>query len=133
MTTSVFLPVETPSGTKLIEQKLRVPGNVEPRMATLNYLLAHSKILPKSTRVLGLFLDKDHVLTIEFSPELKKFASGSTQEALTLAALSATIARFDGVKSFRLTVLNRPVTNLSGHVDLSEPYPAEKALPEEFR
>ena len=130
---SVFLPVETASGMKLIERRLWIPGSVEPRQATLNCLLDHSKLLPKGARVKSLFLTRDGTLTLDFSRELLRFSAGSTQEALVLAALSSTVARFDGVKAFRLRVAGQPVISLAGHVDLTEPYPAEKTLPEEFR
>jgi hypothetical protein len=129
---TVYLPVRSGTSVKLVPQALSVPGGIEPRAAAIGYLARPGGVLPKGTVVLGLRQD-DGILSIDFSPELKRFSGGSSAEGLLLAALSATVAHFDGVAAFRLSIADRPLTQLAGHADLSEPYPATKLLPEEFR
>ncbi|MGC4047667.1 MAG: GerMN domain-containing protein [Armatimonas sp.] len=129
---AVFVPVRQKESVKLIEQTLSVPAGMEPRAAAIDYLARPGGVLPKGTTVRNLSLE-DGVLSIDFSPELMRFKGGSSQEALLFAALSTTVAHFDGVKAIQLLVQNRPISELGGHVDLSEPYPVSKELPEEFR
>lgn len=132
MRMAVYVPVRQGDSVKLVEQVLSVPGNIQPHTAAIGYLARPGGVLPKGTRVRNLALEQG-VLTIDFSPELRRFRGGSSDEALLLAALSATVAGFEGVKAFQITVQGQPLSILGGHADLSEPYPASKSLPEDFR
>ena len=124
------------SGERLFlsRQRLSVPAGIDSQKAAIEFLARPGGALPKGSRVRDLSLDERGVLHIDFSAALvKNFQGGSTREALALAALSATVAGFPGVRSFLVSVEGKPLSSLGGHVEWSEPLPASATLPEEFR
>ena len=128
-----FSVLRTRTGYRLIAHYLSIPRGSDPQRTALNYLARPGGPLPRGTTLQSLSLDSRGVLTLRFSSELGTFSGGSTREGLALAALSATVARFPGAKSFRLIAGGKPLRTLGGHADLTEPYPASTVLPAEFR
>ena len=131
---TVFLVVRQGERTYLSEQRVTIPAGVDPQIAAIEFQARPGGALPRGTRVRSLTLDKEGLLHVDLNAAfIKNFAGGSTGEALTLAALSATVARFPGVKSFLVTVEGKPLTSLGGHVEWDQPQPASTTLPEDFR
>lgn len=131
---TVFTVVRQGERSYLSEQRVSIPAGVDPQIGAIEFQARPGGALPKGTRVRSLTLDKSGTLHIDLNAAFtKNFPGGSTGEALTLAALSATVARFPGVQSFLVTVEGKPLTSLGGHVEWDQPQPASKTLPEDFR
>lgn len=128
-----FQVTQTKNGYRLIPHRLNIPQGSSPERRALNYLARPGGPLPRGTMLESLSWERNGVVTLRFSPELRSFSGGSMREGLALAAISATVARFPGAKSFRLVSGGKLLRTLGGHADLSEPYPASTVLPAEFR
>lgn len=73
-----------------------------------------------ATQVRGASV-RDGVLTIDLSGDIRQPAGGSATEAAFAQQLAHAVAQFDGIDAVRLWVDGRPVTELWGHLDWSQP------------
>ncbi|HEY8426601.1 MAG TPA: GerMN domain-containing protein [Limnochordales bacterium] len=85
-------------------------------------------VLPPGTRPLGVHVD-DGVATVDFSREIiERHWGGSTAELLTVYGIVNTLTAAPGIQRVQIRVEGRPIETLAGHVDLSQPLPADPSL-----
>lgn len=78
--------------------------------------------IPPGTRLRKLTISEDGTASVDFSREfVENFPGGSQWEALVIYSVVDTLTEFDRVKRVRFLVEGEPISDLGGHVDLSEP------------
>jgi spore germination protein GerM len=79
--------------------------------------------LPPEAHVLEAFVSARGIAYIDFSPEIRQAALGGSQAELVAvySIVNSVAANFPAVKKVQILVEDKPVTTLSGHVDLSRP------------
>ncbi|HEY3285236.1 MAG TPA: GerMN domain-containing protein [Armatimonadota bacterium] len=84
--------------------------------------------MPPGTRLRGIDVKADGTAEVDFSREfVDNFPGGSRWEAIVLYSVVDTLTQFPGIKRVRFLVEGRPIGDLGGHVDLTEPL--ERSLP----
>ena len=87
-----------------------------------------STMAPEGTRILGVNR-KDNLLILDVSDEIRSTSTGSAGEIAFAQQLAHTAAQFSGVDSVRLHVEGKPISQLWGHLDWSQPVePDESAI-----
>lgn len=74
--------------------------------------------LPENTKVLGITVN-DGVATVDFSEEIKDFATGAPLESTSLQAIANTLTEFNTIDEVKILVEGEEVETLWGHVNLS--------------
>jgi hypothetical protein len=79
--------------------------------------------LPPEAQVLEAFVSARGIAYVDFSPEIRQAALGGSQAELVAvySIVNSVAANFPAVKKVQILIEDRPVTTLSGHVDLSRP------------
>lgn len=86
-------------------------------------------IMPKDAKVLSVKVDKKGIATVDFSKEFKQnFSGGSTGELMLIGSIVDTLTEFKEVKAVQFTIEGKQLSELSGHLDLSEPQTRMKDL-----
>lgn len=131
----VVLYFARPDGTALAgEVRYTLPGRDGP-MQRLRMLAEGPRpesglapVLPPGTRPLGVQVDEG-VATVDFSREIiERHWGGSTAELLTVYGIVNTLTAVPGIERVQIRVEGRPVETLAGHVDLTQPLPADPSL-----
>ncbi len=88
--------------------------------------------LPPGARVLGVRIDIGTGLaSVNLSPEFRdNFNGGARTEQMTVYALVNTVGRVDGVKGVTFQLNGKPIQELAGHLDLSEPLVPDMSIVE---
>lgn len=79
--------------------------------------------LPPEAQVLEAFVSARGIAYVDFSPEIRQAAVGGSQAELVAvySIVNSVAANFPAVKKVQILIEDKPVTTLSGHVDLSRP------------
>jgi germination protein M len=79
--------------------------------------------LPPETQVLEAFVSARGIAYVDFSPEIRQAAVGGSQAELVAvySIVNSVAANFPAVKKVQILIEDKPVTTLSGHVDLTRP------------
>ena len=79
--------------------------------------------LPPEAQVLEAFVSARGIAYVDFSPEIRQAALGGSQAELVAvySIVNSVAANFPAVKRVQILIEDKPVTTLSGHVDLSRP------------
>lgn len=85
-----------------------------------------STMAPEGTRILGVNR-KDDLLILDLSDDVRATGMGSAAETAFAQQLAHTATQFSGVDSVRLHVEGKPISELWGHLDWSQP-----VKPDEF-
>ena len=86
--------------------------------------------IPSSTVLREIRIDSDGVVWVDFSSHLSQsHPGGSSAEILTVYAIVNTILlNFHEVKKVRILIEGKSVDTLAGHINLSEPFIADRSL-----
>lgn len=124
-TVTIYKIVAEDNDLRLAPLKADVPGGGDAKMAALNAMAAlkpEDSPLPPGSQVRKVEMIGDGVAFVDFNAAFKSnFEGGSTQEALTLNAVLATLAQFQGVERVQITVDGKKIDSLGGHLSLKEP------------
>ena len=79
--------------------------------------------LPPEAQVLEAFVSARGIAYVDFSPQIRQAAVGGSQAELVAvySIVNSVVANFPAVKKVQILIEDKPVTTLSGHVDLSRP------------
>jgi germination protein M len=79
--------------------------------------------LPPEAQVLEAFVSARGIAYVDFSPGIRQAAVGGSQAELVAvySIVNSVAANFPAVKKVQILIEDKPVTTLSGHVDLSRP------------
>lgn len=79
--------------------------------------------LPPEVQVLEAFVSARGIAYVDFSPGIRQAAVGGSQGELVAvySIVNSVAANFPAVKKVQILIEDKPVTTLSGHVDLSRP------------
>ena len=79
--------------------------------------------LPPEAQVLEAFVSARGIAYVDFSPGIRQVAVGGSQAELVAvySIVNSVAANFPAVKKVQILIEDKPVTTLSGHVDLSRP------------
>lgn len=125
-TTTIVLYFAGHDGNLIPEQREvpKVPGIARKTMEELcrgpesEGLLA---TLPPGTHLLDINI-RDHLCTVDFSPELiENHPGGSSGELITTYSIVNTLTQFPSVEKVVIRIGGREVQTLAGHLDLSVP------------
>ena len=123
-------------GTKLLARQIPASDPAAPpekRAVQAISQMASGKDspLPKGTKVISVKFGGE-LATIDLSKEFKdNFSGGSTQEALTIDSVTATLGQFSGVKKVQFLVEGKKIDALGGGQELTDPIPVTAASPKE--
>lgn len=128
---SVRLYFESADQGGLVPEERSVPlaGDLARQIQTvLKELLRGSTTglvatLPPEAQVLEAFVSARGIAYVDFSPEIRQAAVGGSQAELVAvySIVNSVAANFPAVKKVQILIEDKPVTTLSGHVDLSRP------------
>lgn len=89
--------------------------------------------LPAGTRFLGIHFDGG-IATVNLSGNIReKFNGGAREEQMLIYAIVNTVGQVSGVKGVRFEVDGQPISELAGHLDLSEPLQPDHSIVERTR
>ncbi len=79
--------------------------------------------LPPEAQVLEAFVSARGIAYVDFSPGIRQVAVGGSQAELVAvySIVNSVAVNFPAVKKVQILIEDKPVTTLSGHVDLSRP------------
>lgn len=79
--------------------------------------------IPEGTRILNLFLDKEGILYLNFSQEIKaNHPGGISSEHMTASSIVFTaLNNFPEIKGVMILIDDEEHTSLAGHLDISRP------------
>ncbi len=134
----IYLPRQDSKGFHLERVTRATQQKGDLMDAAIKYLLATNKesgivggLIPADTKLISPIKVNEGVATVDFSREFtNNFSGGSDQEALTVNAIVHTVVSNGGgkVQSVRILVEGKTVETLGGHLDLTEPAPADSTL-----
>ena len=86
--------------------------------------------IPKNTKLKDVRIDNDGVVWVDFSSQLSRaHPGGSSAEIMTVYAIVNTILlNFNEVKKVRILIEGKSVDTLAGHINLSEPFLADRSF-----
>lgn len=116
-------------GEHLAPTAVRLTRGDEPMTGALNAMAGlKNSPLPPGTRALSARREKDGLVIVDFNDAfVKNFPGGDTEEALTLGAITGTLAHFQGVERVQVLVEGQKIDSLGGNQDLKEPLPVRDA------
>lgn len=88
--------------------------------------------LPPGTRILGVRIDLGTgIATVDMSPEFRgNFNGGARSEQMAVYAVVNTVGSVPGVRGVVFQIAGRPLQELGGHLDLSEPLVPDHSIVE---
>jgi spore germination protein GerM len=116
----------TKDGMNLVPEIHVVDKNDNPARMAISLLAAEPidkslmRVMPPGTKLLNLKI-QDGVAYANFSPNLRRFGGGSTNEILLVAEIVNTLTEFPEIKAVQILIEGKKVETLGGHLDISEP------------
>jgi len=110
---------------RLVPEKVPLPAGKDPMAAALNAMArVKDSPLPPGTQVRSVATMARGTVHVDFNQAFQKnFPGGNEEEALTLGAVTGTLAHFPGVERVLITVEGKKIDSLGGHESLREPLP----------
>lgn len=110
---------------RLVPIKIPLPAGKEPMAAALNALArVKDSPLPPGTQARSVGTMGNGTVHVDFNQAFQSnFPGGNEEEALTLGAVTGTLAHFPGVERVLITVNGKKIDSLGGHESLREPLP----------
>jgi hypothetical protein len=86
---------------------------------------AAAPVLPRTTRLRGVYLGREGLAILDFEPDLESFyPGGASGELLTVFGLVHTVCgNVPGVRSVQILIGGQERETLAGHVKISDPIP----------
>lgn len=111
------LPAGLPSAQAALEELIR--GEV-PRGC--------DRPLPRGTEVRTVIVGRG-LATVDFSEHLRSgFRGGSDNEGVTVYSIVNTLTSLPGIEEVLILIEGQPVTQIGGHLDVSQPLPYDDEL-----
>ncbi len=110
------------NGKSLPENALEALVSTKPQDARME------DVIPVGTKVRSLKISADGTAVADFSKELSKRGQGSYGEMMLTYAIVNTLTEFPEIKRVQILVEGKPVTSISGHMDLTEPLTRNETL-----
>lgn len=115
----------------LLPEFIQGRGTVEERVASLlagPKIPQHSAVIPEGVEFLG-YTQRGDLLFLNFSHHLMtNHPGGSAGEILTVYGIVNTLVGVQGVRRVQILIESRPISTLTGHLDLREPLEKDYGL-----
>lgn len=113
---------------RLVPIKVTLPAGQNVMAASLNALArVKDSPLPPGTRVRSVAAMGKGIVHVDFNDAFRaNFPGGDEEEALTIGAVTGTLAQFFGVERVLITVEGRKIDSLGGNQSLTEPLPVRR-------
>lgn len=127
---TVYLPDE--DGMRVSPREVKVTaGERTLKNALFQMILLDRKqrypILPAGLSVDGVSV-KDGTAVIDLSKEIKNLGGGTTTETMFIAMFVNTATEFPNVKQVLFRMDGKPLTKITGHYDMTQPFKRDESL-----
>lgn len=129
-TLTLYLPDE--DGMRISRFDFKVPAAQKTLKTALYQMIrldqeASFPILPAGLSIKNVTVENG-TATVNFSKELLNLSGGTTTEALFIAMTVNTATEFPNVKEVRFTVEGKPISHLTGHTDMTQPFRRDESF-----
>ncbi|MEN3001332.1 MAG: GerMN domain-containing protein [Armatimonadota bacterium] len=125
-TIRIYIPQMNDQGEWRYESKtVTIQNRADAYREAFEQLIQQTPVFPKGARLLSATL-RNGTLELNFSADLvQNFEGGSDMEAALVNAITRTASSFPSVQKVQILVEGKPVESIGGHLDISQPLPAQ--------